>query len=77
MASTWFNSWIFGKARVFVLRGRLSSLGGGLLNTQMLSVFDGTSTGIELWDWGSGQGVQQGGVAKPVVSPASSIVAVQ
>jgi hypothetical protein len=72
MASTWFNTWVVSNARVYVVRGRVGVFDRRIPgNTQMLSVFDGTSRGIELWDWRSPQGVQQGGVAKPVVSPVS------
>src|SRR5580692_11298742 len=48
----WFERWVNGNARVFALTGWLHSLDPSLPHTShMLSVFDGVSTGIEVWDW--------------------------
>jgi hypothetical protein len=77
VASKWFDRWVADNARVYLLRTPLGYLGNGPWNTQMLSVFDGTSRGIELWNWHSPHGVLQGGVSKQVVTPVSSIVPVQ
>jgi len=62
VGSTWFQDFVFNKAHVFFLKGRLKFEGAkpnpntGKVDPYpkdcMISVFDNFHTGFNIWDWG-------------------------
>ncbi len=56
VGSNWFRDWVFNKAKVRFLNGRLTFKGQNQPYPKdcMISIFDGIHTGFDIWDWRKG-----------------------